>query len=116
MQLVPVNTLFSNYTFTFSHNKIDVSFAVPFFSSGFGHCYNVLFPLPLFVPVVVAFFFSRVGFLAACIQVFPMPSWAFPMASYDVPFIYGLFAFFTVFILLRTLSAHAFFSFLVDIL
>ena len=94
MQLVPVNTLFSNYTFTFSHNKIDVSFAVPFFSSGFGHCYNILFPLPLFAPVVVAFFFSRAGFLAACMQVFPM-------ASYDVPFIYGFFGFFTILILLR---------------
>ena len=109
MQLVPVNTLFSNCTFTFSHNKIDVSFAVPFFSSGFGHYYSLLFPLPLFVPVVVAFFFRRPDFLAACIQVFRV-------ASYHVPFIYELFAFFTILILLRTLSAHAFFSFLVGIL
>jgi len=116
VQLVPVNTLFSNCTFTFSHNKIYVSFVVPFFSSVFGHCFNVLFSLPLFVPVVVAFFFSRVGFLAACIQVFPMPSWAFPMASYDVPFIYGLFEIFTILILLHSLSAHAFFSFLVGLL
>jgi len=109
VRLVPVNTLFGNCTFTLGHNKIYVSFAFPFFSSAFGHCYSVLFSLPLFVPVVVAFFFSRPAFLAACIQVFPV-------ASCDVPFIYGLFVFFTILILLRTLSAHAFFSFLVGIL
>ena len=109
MQLVPVNTLFSNCTFTFSHNKIYVSFAVPFFSSVFGHCFSVLFSLTLFVPVVVAFFFRRPDFFATCIQVFPV-------ALYDVRFIYGLFVFFTVLIPLRNLSAHAFFSFLDGIL
>ena len=109
MQLVPVDSLFRNCTFSFSHNKIHVSFAVQFFSFVFGHCFSVLFSLPLFVPVVVAFFFRRPDFLAACIQVFPV-------ALYDVRFIYGLFVFFTVLILLRNLSAHAFFSFLVGIL
>ena len=109
MQLVHVDILFNNCTFAFSHNKIYVSFVVPFFSSVFGRCFNVLFSLPLFVPVVVAFFFRRPDFFAACIQVFPV-------ASYDVTFIYGLFTFFTVLILLRNLLAHAFFYFLVGIL
>ena len=109
MTLVPMDSEFNNCTFSFSHNKIYVFFVVPFFSSVLGHCFSILFSLALFVPVVVAFFFRRPDFFAACIQVFPV-------ASYDVTFIYGLFVFFTILILLRTLSAHAFFSFLVDIL
>jgi len=106
--LVHVDSEFNNCTFSFSHNKIYVFFAVPFFSSVLGHYYSILFSLGLLVSIVVALFLGVLSF-SACIH-------GFSMASYDVPFIYGLFGFFTILILLRSRSAHAFCSFLVGIL
>ena len=79
MTLVPVDSEFNNCTFSFSHNKIYVFFAVPFFSSVLGHYFSILFSLGLLVSIVVALFLGVLSFSALVYRVFPWLRMMFPL-------------------------------------